>query len=312
MQLQTFPLMEEKMSRLLTRLQNACPLVLDGAMGSELYQAGLEDEDCAVEWNLSRPERVQAIHQSYVEAGAECLLTNTFQANPCALVPFGIEDQLVPILRSGIQIAQKAAGADRFVLLSVGPFYVLGVEEELPDWSDFEQFLFAVDDALAALPTGVDGVLFETWSSPRVLTAIERFRQRALAMNLDCPILLSLSYHRTKGELVTFSGHRPETFARHAEEHGASVIGVNCGREIGLKEIREIVQRYRAVSSLPILVRPNAGTPSEQEGQRVYPLSADVMADWVSELRDLEVTLFGGCCGTTPEHIAAMTSRVQD
>src|ERR1044072_5038664 len=103
------------MSQLLEALQGGTVLLMDGAMGSELLQAGLEAGECGELWNLTRPERIRAIHDAYVLAGARCLLTNTFQANPCALVRHGLEDQLERIIRAGVRLARSVAGPERSV-----------------------------------------------------------------------------------------------------------------------------------------------------------------------------------------------------
>src|SRR5205809_501594 len=124
------------MARLMSALQSGRVLLMDGAMGSELYQAGLEPDECGEEWNLSRPERVRAIHDTYVLAGARCLLTNTFQANPCSLVRHGFEDQLDRIIRSGVRLALSAAGPERFVLADVGPILVSPDDHDFSDWDD--------------------------------------------------------------------------------------------------------------------------------------------------------------------------------
>src|SRR5205823_3894147 len=116
------------------------------------------------------------------------------------------------------------------------------------------------------------------------------------------PLLLSLTYLRKNGELMTFSGHRPETFARHAERHSVAALGVNCGKEIDLPDVVEIVRRYRQETDLPLFVRPNAGTPS---ADGTYPRSPEAMAAWLPALVAAGATMVGGCCGTTPAHVAA-------
>ncbi len=149
---------------------------------------------------------------------------------------------------------------------------------------------------LAALD-GVDAFLFETCSSPRALAAVEyAFHEVPEAQGV--PLLLSLAYRRGKGgRLKTFSGHAPETFARHAERHGVAALGVNCGRDIDMPEIVEIVKRYRRETDLPLFARPNAGTDGER--------TPEEMAARLPELIAAGVRMVGGCCGTTPAHIAA-------
>jgi 5-methyltetrahydrofolate--homocysteine methyltransferase len=120
------------------------------------------------------------------------------------------------------------------------------------------------------------------------------------------PVLLSLTYlHAPAGELRTFAGLAPEEGARQGEEVGVAAVGVNCGREISVEDCGEIVRRYRAVTSLPLFARPNAGTPTRTDGDLVYPRSAREMAEGLRGLLQAGATLVGGCCGTTPAYLAA-------
>jgi methionine synthase I (cobalamin-dependent) len=120
------------------------------------------------------------------------------------------------------------------------------------------------------------------------------------------PVLLSMTYQReTNGKISTLSGHAPEWFARRAKNWGAVALGVNCGRDIGMTEIIEIVRRYRQETDLPLFARPNAGTPTKQGDRWVFPHTAEGMAARLPELIDAGATMIGGCCGTTPEYIAA-------
>ena len=126
------------------------------------------------------------------------------------------------------------------------------------------------------------------------------------AAEIETPLLLSLTYLRSPaGRLATFSGHAPETYARHAERHGVAALGVNCGRDIGMDEIIEIIRRYRRETDLPLFARPNAGTPAREGDRWIYPHTPEAMATRLPELLEAGVNMVGGCCGTTPEHIAA-------
>src|SRR5438093_11392797 len=112
------------MADFLTALRSGRVLLMDGAMGTELQRAGIGEGECYEQWNLTHPEKVRAIHQAYVEAGADVLLTNTFQANPTALAKYGLEHQLENVLEQAIKLARSVAGPDRLVLADFGPFQV--------------------------------------------------------------------------------------------------------------------------------------------------------------------------------------------
>lgn len=259
-------------------------------MGTRLLGPGLA---CCEQANLTHTGRVRSVHSGYVAAGAEVLLTNTFQANPAALARHGIDGELEPIAARAIQLARMAAPS--FVLGDVGPILLPGSRREFADHD-------ALRRTLAAL-AGVDGVLFETCSSPDALSAVSFAMHRVNEIE-DLPLLLSLTYHRDEaGKLVTFSGHAPEVFARHAARHGVAALGVNCGKEIGFADVAEILRRYRAETDLPLFARPNAGTP---DATGVYPRSVADFAEATVTLLAAGASMLGGCCGTTEAHIAAM------
>ena len=145
------------MPALLAALHSGRVLLMDGALGSELYQAGLEPGECGEAWNLTRPERVRAIHRAYADAGSECLLTNTFQANPCALVRHHRDDALERLVVAGVRHARAAAGPGRFVLGSVGPILISETDREFSDWDDLARVARAFTDP--TLHPGIDALL---------------------------------------------------------------------------------------------------------------------------------------------------------
>jgi 5-methyltetrahydrofolate--homocysteine methyltransferase len=276
-------------------------LLMDGAMGTELQRMGMGPDECGESWNVMRAASVRAVHDSYVAAGAEVLLTNTFQVHPAYLARFGWENQLEAINGNAVRLARKAAGRSRFVLGDIGPILPSDGRTESTDFADLAQVVASLD--------GVDGILFETWSHPHVLSALEYAFHRVV--EVEIPLLLSLSYQRTpSGQLVTISGHGPETFARHAEHHGVAALGVNCGRNIDMDDIIEIIRRYRAETALPLFARPNAGTPTKQGDQWLYPDTPEAMAERLPELLEAGVNMVGGCCGTTPAHIVAFRKAI--
>jgi 5-methyltetrahydrofolate--homocysteine methyltransferase len=270
---------------------------MDGAMATQLMRAGLALGECGEAWNLTRSQWVCGAHQRYVEAGAEVVLTNTFQSHPANLARSGLEDRLEEINRQALRLARKAAGPHRCVLGDVGPILSPGSSAEFADRK-------ALGRVLASLE-GADGFLFETCSSPAALSAVQYAVYRVPEVE-GVPLLLSLSYLRSSaGELITHSGHSPETYARHAERHGVAALGVNCGRDIDVRAVIEIVRRYRQATDLPLFARPNAGTPRKVGDAWVYPHGAEEMAAGVPGLIEAGASMVGGCCGTTPEHVAA-------
>ncbi len=284
------------MSQFLDVLSSSRVLLMDGAMGTELQRAGIGPEECHEIWNVTHADRVSAIHRAYADAGAEVLLTNTFQSNSTHLARFGFEDRLEEINRSAVSLARRSAGSSRFVLGDVGPILDATNRTEFADFNELGRVLISLE--------GVDGILLETCSHPRALAAVQWAFHRLV--DIDVPLLLSLTYHRARsGQLVTVSGHAPESFARHAERHGVAALGVNCGRDMGMDDIIEVICRYRAETDLPLFARPNAGTPFRQGDRWIYPHAPETMATRLPELVKAGARTIGGCCGTTPRHIAA-------
>ncbi len=288
------------MSTFLNALHSGRVLLMDGAMGTELQRAGLKSGESSASWNLLHPERVRIVHNAYVAAGASVLLANTFQM-PSNLSPWFAHEQVTSICTQGASLAacvrRTVAG---WILADIGPIIVPGSNLEFEDVGNVS--------VLSNFTAPVDAILLETCSSPRVRYAV----QRAVGNAWGKPVLLSLTYLRNPAaKLVTFSGHAPEWFAERAARWGVGALGVNCGREISVGDCAEIVRRYRQVTDLPLFARPNAGTPKKVRGRWVYPLTPSAMAERLPELLEAGVSMVGGCCGTTPAHIAAMRPVVK-
>jgi methionine synthase I (cobalamin-dependent) len=277
------------MSRLLEALHSGRVLLMDGAMGTELQRAGIGESECYESWNLTHPEQVRAIHRAYVDAGAEVSLTNTFQSNPDALHRHGLVREMIPAYNAAaLEIARSVSPRGGFVLGDSGPWSGTPLPEKI---------------ALVRSLATADGILLETFSD---VAAAGYACWMSDQTGHRVPILLSLSYHRdSSGRLVTQSGHEPEVLARHAVAGRVAALGVNCGKDIGMDEIIEIVRRYRSVTDLPLFARPNAGTPTREGERWIYPLTPQAMAARLPKVLEAGVCMVGGCCGTTPEHIAA-------
>jgi 5-methyltetrahydrofolate--homocysteine methyltransferase len=285
------------MSRFLDALHSGRVLLMDGAMGTELQRAGLAPGECGALWNLTHPGRVRAVHQAYVDAGAEVLLTNTFQADPASLARHDLEGKWESICRAGVDLARAVAGLGRWVLASVGPSEFLKEPQELPRY-------------LSAL-VGVDGVLVETCSDLEPLVRILKAMARLNRAD-PVPVLTSLTYLRARdGTVATINRQTPGEIARRADSYtGHRALGVNCGREIAMRHVVEVIHAYRDNTSLPLFARPNAGTPRKVRSRWIYPRTAKAMTSWLPELLEAGVSMVGGCCGTTPAHVAAFRPAV--
>ncbi len=276
------------MADFVSSLRSGQVFLMDGAMGTQLLKlTRFPSAKFGEAYNLTHPEFVHSIHRSYLDAGADVLLTNTFQANPSALARQGLGNKLGDIWQSAIRLAHVDHPRPRFVLADVGPVDDLTLE---------------MAASILAQCVDVDGILLETWSS---IEALKKFVDRPGRV----PLLVSFTFHRLK-DLVTFDGLLPEQCAKAAQHYGAIAIGANCGNEIGMEDLLEIVKRYRSACDLPVFARPNAGTPSKA-GLR-YPRSPATMAAALIALLDAGTAMVGGCCGTTPQHIQAFREVVDE
>jgi methionine synthase I (cobalamin-dependent) len=265
------------MSRLKEALAAGKPILMDGAMGTELMRAGVEPRLLV---NIKQPHVVGRIHESYVHAGARVLLTNTFQMN---------QQTRGRAVVAAVNLAQKAANAGHFVLGSFG----MPLAEAVSSPSILSRM-----GAFYA----IDGLLFETQSDLGKQDLVTARYQEGDGV----PVLVSMTFRREiRGRLETITGLTPEAVAAEAEHSGITALGVNCGRDISLADSITILQAYRSVCTLPLFARPNAGTPTRVGDRLVYPVTAEEMAAWVPEAIRAGAIMIGGCCGTTPEHIAA-------
>ncbi|MGE3807354.1 MAG: homocysteine S-methyltransferase family protein [Gemmataceae bacterium] len=279
-----------------TALDSKRVLLMDGAMGSELLRAGLPAGTPCEVWNLTHSEKVRAIHRDYVEAGADCLVTNTFLASPPWLGRHGLADKLEEITAAAIELARQAAGPDRFVLASVGP---LGDDPEYLD-ACLRRMLPVLNEA--------DAILFETWSVIELIDVL-----RSIDAPGRLPWLVSFAY-RPGLDPHSFeleAGMSPQQIAEACTDVVAA-LGMNCGLAVDLAASAAILRAYRVKTSLPLLVRPNAGTPVEVNKQWIYPCTAADFAGGLPGLLEAGAALIGGCCGSTPAHIAALRPIIDD
>jgi 5-methyltetrahydrofolate--homocysteine methyltransferase len=282
-------------------------LVGDGAMGTQLMLSGLESGACGDAWNITHPDRVLAIQRRYVDAGADCLISNTFGANRVALARHGQENDVRPINVAGVRIAREAFGSrPGFVLGDIGPLGVL-----LEPYGDLP-----VDDAQAALReqasalvgAGVDAVIIETQTS---IDELGLALEAATAAGAPS-IIASLAYDRSPDGMSfrTMMGVTPEQAAEFASAHGAHVIALNCGTGVDMRAAAQIARLYRAHCPLPIMVQPNAGQPVLEDSRLVYKQAPADMAREVPEVLAAGVAIIGSCCGSTPAHTRAIRGAI--
>ncbi len=285
------------------------PLLGDGAMGTQLQQAGLEPGGCGEAWNLDHPERVLAIQRRYVEAGSECLITNTFGASRIMLERHDRGDRAVAINRAGVEIARRAFGDRRgWVLGDIGPFG--GLLEPFGDVTVESVERAFGEQADALVSAGADAIIVETQTS---LEELGLALAAAKAAGAPC-VIASMAFDEMaeSDEVRTMMGVSPEVAAQFMVANGADVVALNCGTGIDMVKAADTARRYRQVTGLPIMAQPNAGQPELENMQVVYQQTPEEMAAGLGDLLAAGARIVGGCCGSTPDHIRLLRRRLDE
>jgi methionine synthase / methylenetetrahydrofolate reductase(NADPH) len=275
------------------------PILADGAMGTLLYSRGIPQRACLDELATTRPELVGAIHREYLEAGADLIETATFGANRVRLAPFGLAAQAHRLNRRAAQVAREArdvAARDALVAGSIGP---LGAPRHAPGGRDEGAIRGAFREQVdGLLEGGVDLFIVETFSElDDLLLAIDEVRAAA-----DLPVVASLTFGE---EVALLDGSRPGAAAAALEAIGVDAIGVNCGAgPVACLEALEAMGP--GGSRIGRSIMPNAGLPQRIDERFVYAAGPAYFAAMVPNLLAAGAGIVGGCCGTTPEHVAAM------
>ncbi len=292
------------MSNFLNTL-NQTTLLADGAMGTILHEQGVDFTRCFDELNLSQPELVQRIHETYLAAGAQIIMSNTFGANRFRLAEHGLQDKAAEISQAGVQLARKAvaaSGQDALVAADIGP---LGVRLAPFGRVDPDEARAAFEEQLGGLLAGQpDLIIIETMTD---LYEAREALKAAKALS-ELPVLVSMTFTRDDRTLL---GDTPAKVAVKLHEAGADVIGINCSG--GPAQLLRILKQMRAaVPDAKFSVMPNAGWPEQAAGRIRYPAGPNYFGQYAVAFRQAGAALIGGCCGTTPEHIAAMRAALDD
>jgi len=274
-------------------------ILADGAMGTMLHAHGVGFDKCFDELNITNPSAVAEIHRAYIEAGAQLIITNTFGANRFKLGKHGLEEDVKEINQKGVELAKRVIAASFKEVLIAGDVGPLGVRIAPFGRVQPEEAREAFAEQVQALAeAGADVILIETFSD------LYEIREAIKAAHGVCklPVVASVTFTRDDRTLL---GDNPAQVARAIKEASADVIGVNCsGGPAQL--LRILKQMSQAVSDGKFWVKPNAGWPEQVGGRIMYPADADYFGDYALSFREAGACIVGGCCGTTPQHIAAM------
>jgi len=270
-------------------------LLSDGAWGTELVKKGFGTGECPELLNVDHPDVLHEIAESYVTAGSDIILTNTFGGNPYKLSKYGVEDRLGELNKAGVRISKEAAAGKALVFAAIGPtgefLAPLGLTtmDEMTEAFSKQVRVFAEE--------GADGIVIESMTDlGEIICAL-----RAAKNHSDYPVVCSMTFDKGLKGYATIMGVKPEDAVRTLEDEGADVVGSNCGWGIG--EIIDVARIMRPVTGLPLWVKPNAGIPELIDGMTIYRHTPEFMAKYIPDLIDIGVSVVGGCCGSTPDHI---------
>jgi len=288
------------MHRRLESFLAAGPLLTDGAWGTQLQQRGLAMGECPDAWNLTHPEKVQEVAAAYVAAGSDIILTNTFGANRIMLGRHNLADQVAEINTAGVKISREAAGNHARVFASMGPTGVMlmmgDVAPEVVEAAFEEQ-------ARAIAAAGADAIVIETMSDP------EEARLAVKAVRtIGLPVIACMVFDSGANHDRTLTGATPEQAAKILSIEGADCIGANCGQ--GIEGFVDICRRMHEATDVPIWIKANAGLPTMVDGSTTYTQTPEQFAGHVPALVAAGASFIGGCCGTTPEYIAAARRKL--
>jgi methionine synthase I (cobalamin-dependent)/5,10-methylenetetrahydrofolate reductase len=291
------PRFSERGERFLT-LAARGGLLFDGAMGTQLYERGVFLNQCFEHSNLTQPALVKQVHRDYLEAGAQVLTTNTFGANRLKLARHGLADEVGRLNAEGVRIAREVAGEAALVAASVGPTGFTLSDLSKGSWLPAKEALREHIEAVAS--AGADVICLETFS---VLQELELGVELALGVGL--PVVALYTFQPTG---LGAEGQRPAAVAQRLVEAGAHVIGSNCG---GGPELLYQVTAPMVGLGRPVLAQANAGRPELIEGRSIYVANPEYFSVFARRLLKAGVTLLGGCCGTTPQHVKRMANAVR-
>ena len=283
-------------------LEQKTALVSDGAWGTELAKRGLQPGTVPESWNADRPDAVEAVAAGYVEAGSDIILTNTFGGCRIKLEKVGLADRTPELNRLAAEISKRAAGGRALVFASVGPtgefMAPLGLKTE-------QEFVDCFAEQIrACIDGGADGIVIET------MTDLGETKAALLAARQvgSFPVVASMTFDHGPGGFATMMGVKPEQAAAELDAAGADIIGSNCGS--GVENMIEIARLMRSATKKPLWVKPNAGLPELVDGETVFREMPDEMAARIEELLRAGANIIGGCCGTTPDHIRAISAAI--
>ncbi len=279
------------------------PLLCDGAMGTQLIARGLQPGEPPELWNVDRTDDVEDIHRAYRDAGCDIITTNTFGGSIPALTRHGLADREAELNGLGVRLARRAVGGSCHLLGDIGP--LTGYLP--PDQAGNEQQVYRLfrTHVMSLKRGGADGICIETIGD----VAQMRLAVRAAKGVSYWPVIASYAFAAASdGVFKTLSGESVESAIKTAIDAGADVVGANCGMGLLLKDYVSLAEQIKKIArKFPVFIKPNAGSAASGDTPAATPAE---LAAIVRPLLDAGVQIIGGCCGTTPAHLAAMAAAM--
>jgi 5-methyltetrahydrofolate--homocysteine methyltransferase len=292
-------------SSLLERINKGEILLGDGALGTMLIQRGLKAGECLETWNIEKPEILEEIAGLYRDAGSDIVSTNTFGGHPLKLAQYSLEKRTEEFNKAGVKIVRRAVADKAFIAASCGSSGKL-----LKPYGDTdpELILEGYKRQIGALiEEGVDIIYFETMID---LAEAVLGVKAAKSMAPDIPVCATMTFDFTPRGFFTVMGNSIEQASGELESAGADVIGSNCGN--GIENMIKIAAEFKKHTKLPILIQSNAGLPIVKGDDLEYSETPEFMSEKIKDMMEIGINIIGGCCGTTPDHIVAFRSVIDN
>ena len=289
---------------LLERISNREVLVGDGAMGTILFARGLHTGHCPEEWNLEHPDILEEIARLYHQAGADIVSTNTFGGSSLKLKQYNLDNRTEEINAAAVRTVRDAIGDAAYLSVSCGPCGQM--IEPLGEVSKDEVYESFLRQLRGATQEQVDLICIETMTDlAEAMLAVKAAKEAAPGI----PVAATMTFDETPNGFYTMMGVSIVQAALELTTVGADITGSNCGN--GIRNMVKIAHEFKTCSSTPVMIQSNAGLPVLDGDTLTYPESPEFMAEQCRELVELGVSIIGGCCGTTPEHIRAIKAMVE-
>lgn len=282
------------------------PMLCDGAMGTQLIAAGLKPGEASELWTVEKTADLEAIHRAYRDAGCDMVTSNTFGGTTAALARHGLADRAAELNELAIRYARRAVGGNCFLLGDIGPSGEF--LEPMGTMTEPEMVEIYREQARSLKRGGADAILVETMSDPNEM----RIAVQAAKAIAYWPVVATYAFNPpVNGVFRTMMGTTVEEAIKAAINAGADIVGANCGTGLELNDYVELARAIIAVAGgAPVIIQPNAGAPRIVDGKTVHNATPADMAKIVNPLLDAGVSIIGGCCGTTPEHLKAMAAEM--